>query len=67
MTALTVHEVARLLNVNERTVYRMAIRGELPGFKVGGHWRFLSEDIDKWIADQKKKLQEPSKRPQKKT
>ena len=54
-TALTVREVAQLLKVNERTIYRMAARGELPAFKVGGHWRFLREDVESWIATQKER------------
>ena len=28
--------------------------GKLPGFKVGGSWRFKREDVLKWIEDQKK-------------
>jgi len=39
--------------VNERTVYRMVSKGELPGFRVAGSWRFLSEDLEAWIAEQK--------------
>ncbi|EMD9442891.1 helix-turn-helix domain-containing protein [Burkholderia cepacia] len=52
-TALTVSQVANLLNVNERTVYRMAQRGELPAFKVAGIWRFLDSDIVAWVEQQK--------------
>ena len=55
-SALTVKEVAELLAVNERTVYRLANTGQLPGFKVGGTWRFLKEDIEAWIARQKQRL-----------
>ena len=53
-TALTVKQVAELLNVNERTVYRMANRGDLPGFKVAGSWRFKSSDLEEWIDLQKR-------------
>jgi excisionase family DNA binding protein len=42
--------VAEYLNVNERTAYRMAERGDPPAFKVGDAWRFRREDIDAWIA-----------------
>jgi len=52
--AMTVREVASYLNVNEKTVYRLAQRRELPGFKVAGAWRFQRVDIDAWIEDQKK-------------
>lgn len=51
--ALTVQQVAEILSVNERTVYRMVSKGELPGFRVAGNWRFLSEDLEAWIAEQK--------------
>jgi excisionase family DNA binding protein len=52
--AMTVREVADYLNVNEKTVYRLAQRRELPGFKVAGAWRFRRADIDMWIELQKK-------------
>jgi len=39
-TLLTLHEVADLLKVAEKTVYTMARRRELPAFKVRGQWRF---------------------------
>lgn len=51
--AMTVREVADYLNVNEKTVYRLAQRRELPGFKVAGAWRFKREDIEHWIENQK--------------
>lgn len=35
-TLLTLHEVADLLKVVEKTAYKMAQRHELPGFKVRG-------------------------------
>lgn len=52
--AMTVYEVARYLNVVERTIYRLAQKGELPGFKVAGVWRFQRADIQRWIDDRKK-------------
>ena len=51
--ALTVHDVALLLNVTEKTIYRLAQRAELPGFKVAGAWRFLKCDILIWVERQK--------------
>ena len=52
-TAMTVQDVANYLNIDPKTVYRLVNRGELPGFKVGGSWRFQKEDLDAWIAKQK--------------
>lgn len=51
--ALTVRDVALLLNVTEKTIYRLAQRQELPGFKVAGAWRFMKEDILEWVKAQK--------------
>lgn len=45
---LTVADVAALLKLSEKTVYRLAQRGELPGFKAGGSRRFRRRDIDAW-------------------
>jgi excisionase family DNA binding protein len=53
--ALTVRDVAAYLNVDEKTIYRLAQRGELPGFKVAGAWRFQSTDLQRWI-DQRKRV-----------
>jgi len=52
-TAMTVQDVAEYLNIDPKTVYRMVNRGDLPGFKVGGSWRFKRDDLDAWIAKQK--------------
>jgi excisionase family DNA binding protein len=49
---MTVKEVADYLRVNQRTVYRLAVDGRIPGFKVGANWRFKQSDIDGWIAAQ---------------
>jgi excisionase family DNA binding protein len=46
---LTIPEVAALLKIAEKTVYVLAQRGDLPGFKVGGQWRFSRGAINKWI------------------
>ena len=50
---MTVREVANYPNVDEKTVCRLAQKGELPGFKVAGIWRFKREDIDRWIEERK--------------
>ena len=46
---MTMKEVAEYLKINEKTAYRLASEGKLPGFKVGGSWRFRQSDIDDWI------------------
>lgn len=52
---LTLKEVAAYLKLAEKTAYKLTAEGKLPGFKVGGSWRFKREDIDRWIEEQKKK------------
>jgi excisionase family DNA binding protein len=49
---LTIREVAEYLKVNEKTVYNLAQNRRVPGFKVGGQWRFRRADLDAWIAAQ---------------
>jgi excisionase family DNA binding protein len=46
---LTIREVAELLKINEKTAYKLAADGKLPGFKVGGSWRFERQEIANWI------------------
>ena len=50
---LTLKEVAAYLKLAEKTAYRLASEGKLPGFKVGGSWRFKREDLEAWIETQK--------------
>ena len=42
-------EVAKHLKVHPTTVYKMAKRGELPGFKIGSDWRFDRAQIEEWM------------------
>jgi len=53
---MTVHDVAAFLAVDEKTIYRLAQQGKLPGFKVAGTWRFQLQDIQGWINEQKLEL-----------
>lgn len=48
---LTVEQVAELLHLHPMTVYRLAKGGKLPGFKVGGRWRFRKDAIEEWMVD----------------
>lgn len=48
---LTLDEVAVYLKAGKRTVYRLAQKGEIPAFKLGGTWRFRRSELDHWIAE----------------
>lgn len=50
----TIKELAAYLKLKEKTAYALAAKGEIPGFKVGGSWRFRQSDIDHWIDEQAK-------------
>ncbi len=41
--------MADRLQLSERTLYRLLQRGELPGRKIGGQWRFRMSEIDYWL------------------
>ncbi|MDB9704047.1 helix-turn-helix domain-containing protein [Rhodospirillales bacterium] len=43
----TIKEVAKYLKLTEKTAYRLAAEGKIPGFKIGGSWRFRQDEIEK--------------------
>jgi excisionase family DNA binding protein len=47
---MTLAEVAEYLQLAERTVLRMAQRGEIPATKVASQWRFLRPAVRDWLA-----------------
>ena len=49
---ITIKEVAEYLKIKEKTAYVLAARGDIPGFKVGGSWRFRKEEIIQWTKKQ---------------
>ena len=53
---LTVEEVAEYLRIHPYTVRRLARTGKLPGFKVGGQWRFNRSQMNILINSKHKKV-----------
>ena len=51
--AYTVEEVAQILKVHPRTVYRMLDRGELKGFKVGTVWRISQPTLEAFMGGER--------------
>jgi excisionase family DNA binding protein len=47
---LTTEQVARYLNVDKFTIYRLLTQKKIPAFKVGNQWRFKRAMIDAWLA-----------------
>jgi excisionase family DNA binding protein len=46
---LTADEVAEYLKLSKITVYKLAKQGSIPGFRVGGSWRFNKSFIEKMM------------------
>jgi len=55
---LTALELAGYLRIHPTTVYKLAKRGQLPAFKVGGDWRFNRTSIEKWLESRKNQFQD---------
>ncbi len=59
---MTVAEVADYLKMNQRTVYSLAKKGELPGIRLGRQWRFKKEAIDKIFVERSSAISEKADR-----
>ena len=51
---MTIDELSGYLKLKIKTAYHLAAKGDIPGFKVGGAWRFRKSEIEKWIAKQER-------------
>ena len=45
---MTISDIATYLKITEKTAYRLVSEGKIPGFKVGGSWRFNRSEIQAW-------------------
>ncbi len=54
---MTIKDLALYLKINEKTIYKLAKKKELPGIKIGGMWRFKKEAVDSWLVDFSKKIE----------
>lgn len=57
---MTVEEVSEYLRVPISSLYKLAQQGKIPASKVGRHWRFRREFIDRYIDDQIRTAKEKS-------
>ena len=49
----TAEEVCKYLRITQRTLYRLMEASRLTGFKVGGAWRFRSQDLEHYLESVK--------------
>ena len=47
-------EVGEVLRVNQSTVYKLVRQGRIPAFRIGSDWRFRTDEIARWLAEQTK-------------
>jgi excisionase family DNA binding protein len=46
---MTFEEVLAYLRIPRSSLYKLAQEGKIPSQKVGRHWRFRREAIDRWL------------------
>ena len=49
LQVLTVQDVAKMVRVSERTVWRELKAGRLRGTRFGGQWRILKTDLHAYL------------------
>lgn len=47
-TLLTAKQVSEYFNIPLRTVHRLSKNGTIKSYKIGGQWRYIREDIEKY-------------------
>jgi len=48
---MTTKEASEYLQLSYMTLYKLAQQGEIPAYKLGGHWRFNKPILDSWFAN----------------
>jgi len=54
---LTIEELSVYLKISKSTLYKLVREDKIPSHKVGRHWRFRKETIDRWLDE--KRIEEP--------
>ncbi len=54
---MTTRELGEFLRLDRTTIYSMLNEGQLPGFKVGGQWRFSRREIEEWLRGQQSEVE----------
>jgi len=49
---MTIEQLSAYLQIAKSTLYKLTQEGKVPGQKVGKHWRFRKNAIDRWLDDQ---------------
>ena len=46
---LSIEQLSQYLKVPKSTLYRLVRENRIPSHKVGKHWRFRKEAVDRWL------------------
>jgi excisionase family DNA binding protein len=60
---MTPSEVAALLKIHLKTVYKLAERGVIPGNRIGRSWRFSRSDVLELVSTKSLNLGETTENP----
>ena len=48
---LTIVELSVYLKIPKSTLYKLVREGKIPSQKVGRHWRFRKQAVDRWLEE----------------
>ena len=48
---MTIQETSQYLRIPVSSLYKLAQTGKIPCQKVGRHWRFRREAIERWLEE----------------
>lgn len=57
---LTPIEAGDLLRIHPKTALKLARAKNLPGIRLGKHWRFRQCDLTAWVESQVESISQPS-------
>ena len=50
-SAITVPELATMLSISQRQIYKMAATNRIPNFKIGTSVRFDPDELREWLGE----------------
>ncbi len=51
LNIVTAKEIGQILKLSESTIYKLSMKGEIPGFKIGDSWQFDMDEVLKLIRN----------------
>jgi excisionase family DNA binding protein len=54
---LNADEASAWLRIPKSTLYKLCTDGDVPAAKVGRHWRFHRDTLERWLLDRSKPTQ----------